>query len=353
MATTAEYGLGPFTFPRGWFMVAASTEVTSVPSSMRYFGQDLVAYRGESGRAYVVDAYCPHMGAHLGKNTTSYVVKDKTHVQGESIRCPYHAWRFGPDGVCDDIPYSKAKPPAAAKLKSWTVQERYGCVYVWHDPENGAPDYDLPHIPEWDNPGYVHWELDHLGILPCHPQEIVDNITDCAHFGPTHGGPPDYFSNVINGVEARQFQGAYHRTLATGFMLETNTFYTGPGILLSYFNGGAAVMYIAHTPVEDGSLKAWHGLLVHSGKDVAGDAEIAMAREQQAGALAAFAQDFEVWANKRPCFQPLAVPGDGPFSKARIWYKQFFNPRAEAASFQARANGTFTVHGMPAEKQAG
>lgn len=351
MAKSADYGLGPFTYPRGWFMVAASTEITSTPLAMRYFGQDLVGYRGASGRAYVSDAYCAHMGAHLAKNTTSYVIKDQMHVEGESIRCPYHAWRFGPDGACNEIPYSKAKIPAAAKIRAWTVQERYGCVYVWHDPENGEPDFDLPAIPQWDNPAYVHWQIDQLGMLPCHPQEIVDNIADVAHLGPTHGGPPLYFSNVIDGIVARQFQGTHHRMLAPGFMLETDTYYTGPGILLSVFNGGGAIMYITHTPVDDGSLKAWHGLLVHSGKDVATEADVPMAREQQAGSLAALAQDFEIWANKRACLTPLAVPGDGAFSKARLWYKQFFNPRAEAASFQARANGTFTAHGMPAEKQ--
>lgn len=352
MATTADYGLGPFTFPRGWFMVAAAPEVTRVPKAVRYFGQDLVLYRGESGQAYMVDAYCPHMGTHLARNTSSYVIRDGIHVEGDSIRCPYHAWRFGPDGRCTEIPYSKARIPAAAKLRTWTVQEKYGCVFVWHDPEEGAPDYDLPPIPEWDNPAYVQWAIDDLGTLPCHPQEVVDNITDVAHLGPTHGGPCSYFSNVFTGIEARQYQGAYHRALTTDMMLETDTFYTGPGILLSYFNGGYAVMYIAHTPVDDGVVQAWHGLLVHSGKAEATEGDIPAARAQQAGSLAAFAQDFEIWANKRPCFTPLAVPGDGAFSKARIWYKQFYNPRAEAETFQIRANGTYGAHGMPAEKQA-
>ncbi|SMH37430.1 Rieske 2Fe-2S domain-containing protein [Azospirillum agricola] len=351
MAGSAEYGLGAFTFPRGWFMVADSAEVTSVPLAVRYFGQDLVLYRGESGRAYMVDAYCPHMGAHLAKNTTSYVIHDKRQVEGESIRCPYHAWRFGADGACNDIPYSKAKPPAAAKLRSWPLQERYGCLYTWHDPEGGEPDFDLPAIPEWDNPSYVRWEIDRLGMLPCHPQEIVDNITDVAHLGPTHGGPAEYFNNVISGVEVRQYQGAYHRALAPGVMLETDTFYIGPGILLSYFNGGHAVMYIAHTPVDDGSLKAWHGLLVNSGKPVATDGDVEPARRQQAGSLAALAQDFEIWANKRACITPLAVPGDGAFSKARVWYKQFYNPRAEAEKYQSLANGTYGVRDMPAQRQ--
>jgi len=347
MAATADYRLGPHTFPRGWFMVAASSEVTSVPLAVRYFGQDLVLYRGHSGRAYLIDAYCPHMGTHLAKNTTSYVVRDNTRIEGDSIRCPYHAWRFGPDGRCDHIPYYDGKIPTAARLKTWPLEERYGCLYTWHDPEGGEPDFALPAIPEWDDPSYVHWQIDQLGMLPCHPIEVIDNMADVAHLGPTHGGPPEYFHNEIEGVVVRQRQGAGHRTLAVGVMLETDTFYTGPGVLLSYFNQGVAIMYIAHTPVDDGSIKVWHGMLSKAPNTPPTEADIANARAAQAGSLAAFAQDFEIWRNKRPCIEPLVVLTDGPYAKVRMWYRQFYNERAKAAEFQARAAGFHAVKGMP------
>ena len=347
MAVTADYRLGPNAFPRGWFMVAASSEVTSVPLAVRYFGQDLVLYRGASGRAYLVDAYCPHMGTHLAKNTTSYVVRDKIQVEGDSIRCPYHAWRFGPDGRCNQIPYHDGKIPSAAKLKTWLLEERYGCLYTWHDIEGGEPDFALPAIPEWGDTHYVHWQIDQLGVLPSHPIELVDNMADVAHLGPTHGGSPVYFHNEIEGVVVRQRQGAPHRSLQVGVMLETDTFYTGPGILLSYFNGGAAIMYIAHTPVDDGSVKAWHGLLTRSPNAQPTAQDIENARAAQAGSLAAFAQDFEIWANKRPCINPLAVQSDGPYDKVRTWYRQFYNERAQARDFQARASGFYAIKGLP------
>src|SRR5690606_2252178 len=57
----------PFTaYPSGWFVVATSEEL--VPGqllSLRYFGRELVAFRGESGKPSVIDAHCPHLGAHL------------------------------------------------------------------------------------------------------------------------------------------------------------------------------------------------------------------------------------------------------------------------------------------------
>jgi hypothetical protein len=51
-------------FPTGWFHVAYSRDVppgSVVP--LQYFGQELICYRGESGHAQVMDAFCPHLGA--------------------------------------------------------------------------------------------------------------------------------------------------------------------------------------------------------------------------------------------------------------------------------------------------
>ena len=53
-------------YPSGWFQVAwaGELEVGDV-RPLHYFGQDLVLYRGKRGY-HVLDAFCPHMGAHFG-----------------------------------------------------------------------------------------------------------------------------------------------------------------------------------------------------------------------------------------------------------------------------------------------
>ncbi|MFD0854841.1 Rieske 2Fe-2S domain-containing protein, partial [Actinomadura adrarensis] len=59
-------GRFPFPVPNGWFIVARSSEVEPgdiVP--LYYFGRELVLYRGHDGAPYLVDAHCPHLGAHL------------------------------------------------------------------------------------------------------------------------------------------------------------------------------------------------------------------------------------------------------------------------------------------------
>lgn len=347
MAKTADYGLGPQTFPRGWFMIGVSETLTDKPQAVRFFGRDLVLYRGKSGRVVLLDAYCPHMGTHLALNTTSWVVRDGQHVEGDSIRCPYHAWRFGPDGKADEIPYIQGRIPEAACVRSWMVKERYGCVWTWHDPEGQGPDYELPEIADWEDPSWVHWKIDILGTLPCHPQEIIDNICDVSHLAPIHGSRVDYFENEFSGHRAIQRQGGGHRTLA-GADFSTDTWYTGPGILQSKLKGSYnSRMLICHTPVDDGVTFAWHGLMVQtsSGQPATAD-DVAAARGYQEAALAAFAQDFEVWQTKRAALNILQVPGDGPFHKARCWYKQFYHPRASASVYQERAAGIYTVPGL-------
>ncbi|HTZ69890.1 MAG TPA: Rieske 2Fe-2S domain-containing protein [Acetobacteraceae bacterium] len=347
MALTSDYNLGPHEYPRGWFMVADADDVTRTPQAVRFFGKDLALYRGESGRVVMLDAYCPHMGTHLAANTTSFVIRNGTQVEGDNIRCPYHAWRFGADGKCNEIPYFNGPIPAGARVKSWRVQERYGSIFAWHDMEEGEPDCDLPELAEWDEGSWVHWKLDKLGTLPCHSQELIDNMADAAHLGPTHGAPCEYFRNEITGIVCRQLQGGKHATIAGGGLLETDTYYTGPGILFSRFVGLGSIMYITHTPVDDGCVRAWHGLLVKSPNNPPTEQDIAAARVAQEYSRAAFAQDFEIWANKSPALQILQVPTDGPFARVRAWYKQFYHPRAEVAALQAKANGVFTVRDLP------
>jgi 3-ketosteroid 9alpha-monooxygenase subunit A len=347
MAKAVDYDLGKFTFPRGWFMIAEATEVTDKPLALRFFGRDLVLYRGESGTPYLLDAYCPHMGTHLGANTTSYVVRDGAHIQGEAIRCPYHGWRFGPDGKCVEIPYGKVIPKAAT-IKSWPIVERMGVIFVWYDAEDDSPEFDEPNFGEWGDPAWVRWKIDHMGTMQSHPQEILDNMVDVGHFSPTHGSVDiAYFENEFNGPTVIQRFGAGHRTLVTDKkLLELVTWYTGPGILLSRMLGDfPTIMMIAHTPVDDGVIKVWHALMVKSSNAVATEDDVRAARAYQEESRLAFAQDFEIWSNKRPAFNILQVPGDGPFHKLRIWYKQFYNPREDAGIFHQRANGIYVSRG--------
>ena len=352
MGRTADYELGEYTYPRGWFMVADATELDEGPIGIRYFGKDFALYRGESGRVVMLDAYCPHMGTHLARNRTSFVVRDRTHVEGDSIRCPYHAWRFGADGRCNQIPYA-SRIPSAAAVGSYHVIERAGAIFMWHDPEAQAPDIDLPSFAEWDDPAWVRWKFDHLGELRTHQLEILYNLADMAHLGPVHAAPVAYFEDEIRGPICIQRQGGYSKLLVEGnALLETDSWYMGPGVMQSTMTGHMdSHMIIAHTPVEDGLIKVWHGLMVKAPSGSPTDEDVAIGRAYQQASCEAFSQDFEIWSNKRPAGRILQIPEDGPFHKVRLWASQFYNPRAETAAILAQCEGLHGARGIPRRRE--
>ncbi|MEH6582284.1 MAG: Rieske 2Fe-2S domain-containing protein [Halioglobus sp.] len=351
MAKAVDYNLGPNTFPRGWFIVAESKELDEGPMAVRFWGQDLALYRGESGNPVLLDAHCSHMGTHLTASTSAMIVKNGEQLEGESIRCPYHGWRYGPDGHVDDIPYSEAPYPKSASIRSYPVVDSMGCVMAWYDPDGADPEYDVPTVPEWDNPQWVQWELDHLGELPIHPQEILDNMTDVRHLGPTHGAPSEYFQNEIKDHVLIQRQGGAMQLYDT--FLYTSTWYTGPGILFSkqVFADNTIHELIANTPVDDGVVKCWHACLYKGSENPASETDREAAKAAQAGALEAFGADFNIWANKRPALKIMQLKTDGPFRTGRKWYQQFYEKPEGVGAIREEVNGIHSTVNMatPAE----
>ena len=85
----------PF-YPNGWLPVLESSALKkSQILPIFAFGNDLVAFRSTAGEVTVLDAYCPHLGAHLGYG--GRVINDR-------VSCPFHGWVFNQTGDCVHIP---------------------------------------------------------------------------------------------------------------------------------------------------------------------------------------------------------------------------------------------------------
>ncbi len=57
----------PIGVPNGWYAVARSPELAvGEVKTIEYFDEELVLFRAENGIAGLLDAYCDHLGAHLG-----------------------------------------------------------------------------------------------------------------------------------------------------------------------------------------------------------------------------------------------------------------------------------------------
>lgn len=82
--------------------MARAGDVTAKPRTINFAGHQLVLFRGADGVARAVDAWCPHMGAHLGQAC----------VEGNALRCALHHRLVGDEG------------------SRWQVAERFGLVFV-------------------------------------------------------------------------------------------------------------------------------------------------------------------------------------------------------------------------------
>jgi 3-ketosteroid 9alpha-monooxygenase subunit A len=114
----------------GWYKIAQSDQISTKEAlQVDNFPTQIVVWRGEDSVLRGLDLYCKHMGASLACG----------EVDENSIRCPFHAWRWAGAGQCHQIPYAK-KIPAKAVTRSWDVIENDGMIYVWFDRDQKPAD---------------------------------------------------------------------------------------------------------------------------------------------------------------------------------------------------------------------
>jgi 3-ketosteroid 9alpha-monooxygenase subunit A len=162
------------------------------------------------------------------------------------------------------------------------VEERWGLVFCWHDPENKAPDFPLPEIPEWDDPQFVRWQsLDHVADLN-HPVEIFDNESDAPHLELLHGGGTlQAYENEVDGHVYHQRETMIEgisssedskvlmgdKSYASPAGVKTMTTvgaYHGTGLMLARFIEANGVQLMCTTPVNDGQCRVMSGAMLKS-----------------------------------------------------------------------------------------
>ncbi len=166
-----------------WYAVEFADRVTMKPMRVTVLGQHLALYRAAEGRAVALSDRCVHRGAALSAGT----------LKGDCIVCPYHGWHYSPDGQCTRIP---ANPPGReiphkARVDSYSVQERYGFIWVFLGDVPEAERPPLPVLPELDEitekggrfravKGDFLWHANY--------EQVMENTFDIAHGPFVHSG---------------------------------------------------------------------------------------------------------------------------------------------------------------------
>ena len=319
--TTSRFKLP---IPFGWYAVAESSELNNTDvKPLKYFGRDLAVFRTESGTAKVIDAMCPHLGAHLGYGS---VIED-------SVVCRFHGWKFNGDGFCTDVPYARRMPPKADGkkcLKNYHTQELNQVIWAWFHPNNEAPLYELDPIEElnsdeWNPPVVYQWTID----API--QETGENAVDTAHFAYVHTAESVPEAEIIidgycretrmhSKVKGLNKDGS--RTDEHSATVSLISFSFGPGQTVQRIGGlFDIVMMGTVTPIDADTT---HMRFVYaSAKDQSEQDKLMQAAFQKA-TIDQVEEDIPIWNTKFYNETPILCDGDGPIALYRKWFSQFY-----------------------------
>ncbi|MET7401034.1 Rieske 2Fe-2S domain-containing protein [Dactylosporangium sp. NPDC005572] len=321
---TASSTVSVRAYGTGWYHALYSGELpVGVVKPLRYFGRDIVAFRAESGKVYLLDAHCQHMGAHLGYGGA---------VNGDNIVCPYHNWQWrGSDGANAAVP--GLDRCIKKSLGTWRTHESDGIIYLWfsrtgdEEPSWLPPTFDESADPSY-YPLYPHGVKRTTVNFP--PQFAFENVADISHMRTVHGwvdipvvnaagaAGPMFFTDFTGAVPTR-------RGPAT---VRIENFQWGLGLVYSRIHGLHPTVQVSSiTPIDQDSsiyaLSIYVGRVDDDGDEPKGRAK-AVIEEQARQALNVESLDRQIWDHQMYVENaPLVGDERATIGVFRRWSRQF------------------------------
>jgi len=323
----------PFTWrPTGWYQIGWSADFPAGASRpLRYFGEDLVAYRGDDGVLRVLEAHCKHLGAHMGHGGK---------VVGDCIRCPFHGWEWGADGQVAVIP-GQSRPNRTQQLRVWPVMEQHGLVFMWHHPAGEEPSWEMLDVfgcyPEFDIPPDQYYPpvpsftRKDVGE-PVHPQIVLENSADSAHFEYVHHATVT--PKVLHWSHDEHlwyFIAGYPNTRSNDpddMVLKLHSRLFGLGGAISIFEGTYTHrMVFSTTPVEVGKSDLFYTIWWRREPgDTSPEAPAPLVEKVTRQFLTTVEDDLEIWRYQKWVDKPVYSRVDAKgYATLRRWSQQFYD----------------------------
>ncbi|MFJ9537556.1 Rieske 2Fe-2S domain-containing protein [Streptomyces sp. NPDC101225] len=157
--------------PDHWYPVALSRDVrTGRAFAATFAGERIALYRGRSGTVHALEDRCAHRQVPLSMGV----------VEGETLRCCYHAWAYRGDGRISQIPYlskGDGRPPRG--VRGYPVHEAYGLVFVFPGAPERAAGTPLPALPTFGSARYR--TMTYSRTVRCHYSFMHENLLDMNH----------------------------------------------------------------------------------------------------------------------------------------------------------------------------
>ena len=160
-----------------WYMVGLSASLK--PGQLRremLCGEPVLLARAKDGTAFALRDICPHRAAPLSAG----------QIIGNEVECPYHGWRFKPDGACAHIPsilQDQDFDIGRIRVASYACREQDGLLWVYLPAEGAKPQSieDPPRIPIATVNGAAKPQFVETSLFPCALDHAVVGLMDPAH----------------------------------------------------------------------------------------------------------------------------------------------------------------------------
>ncbi|MEJ5863578.1 Rieske 2Fe-2S domain-containing protein [Pseudomonas farsensis] len=198
-----------------WWPVALSHALRDQPLACTLHGVPLVVFRDAAGAAAVLPDRCPHRFAPLSAGK----------VRDGQIQCPYHGWRFDPQGRCTQLPGRPQQACTQPLLQPLLSCEAHGLVWasLGAEPPQPPPVAPAPQEQALD----IFWMSDRVR---CTLQDATENFLDGFHTHFVHAG-------WIRHDRKRQQISAWVHALADGVEAQYSEETTQSGLISRLFEG--------------------------------------------------------------------------------------------------------------------
>ena len=157
--------------PDFWYPVAVASKVRKGKTFAATFaGQRIALYRGESGAVYALEDRCAHRQVPLSMGV----------VEGDVLRCCYHAWAYRGNGRISQIPYlpkgAAGRRAACAPTRSARPTGSCSSSPATRPRRTTTP---LPDLPQYSSP--KHKTMTFSRTVACHYSFMHENLLDMNH----------------------------------------------------------------------------------------------------------------------------------------------------------------------------
>ena len=287
---------------RWWWPVCLASELGTQPLGLRLLDQPLVLWRDAQGQPVAMVDRCPHRGAQLSLG----------RVEAGTLQCPYHGWRFEPQGRCVGIPAQPGfTPPASSGVCRHAAVEHEGLVWVALAADATVREA-LPDLSALPQRRLVYGPFDVATSAP----RAVENFLDTSHFAFVHEGwlgaadhpevPPYEVTHTADGrpviEEYLAWQPRATASATGGGWVRYRYEVLGPycAVLRKQPDDGSPgdAYTLWASPLDDEHSRVWMGQ--YTADTASTDAEL------RAFQLAIFAQDQPVLESQRPRRLPVS-----------------------------------------------